>query len=86
MSIQSAQSFIERIKTDEEFAKNVIACKGPDQRMAYVKESGFEFTINDLNTVLGMLSEEEREQLLSFEGQPFYLWRCYGWRGPGYLQ
>ena len=36
MSIESAKAFIERMKTDEDFAKEVKECKDADVRMTFV--------------------------------------------------
>lgn len=59
MSIESAQSFVERMKKDEEFAKKVEAFEDAEQRMTYVKESGFEFTFEELNVAAPILSEQD---------------------------
>ena len=58
MSIESAQAFIERIKTDEEFAKNVTECKDSESRMSYAKEAGFEFTLEEVKEVTSELTDE----------------------------
>ena len=59
MSIESAQAFLERMKTDEEFAKNVIACPDKEARITYVKEAGFDFTHNELTELRGVLTDEQ---------------------------
>lgn len=59
MSIDSANAFVERMKIDEEFAKKVTACKDADTRMAYIKDEGFDFTVAEITTVKGELSDEE---------------------------
>ncbi|HBV97168.1 MAG: bacteriocin [Peptococcaceae bacterium BICA1-7] len=59
MSIESAKAFLDRMKTDEEFAKKVTACKNADTRMAYIKNEGFNFTVAEINTVKDELSDEE---------------------------
>lgn len=59
MSIESAKAFIERMNTDEEFAKKVTACKDAAARMAYIKDEGFDFTVAEITTVKGELSDEE---------------------------
>lgn len=59
MSIESAKAFLDRMKTDEEFAKKVTACKNADTRMAYIKNEGFDFTVAEINTVKDELSDEE---------------------------
>ena len=58
MSIESAQAFLERMKTDEEFAKNVTECKDAEARIAYVKEAVFEFTIEEIKGVASELTDD----------------------------
>ncbi|MDD2582924.1 MAG: Nif11-like leader peptide family natural product precursor [Desulfuromonadaceae bacterium] len=57
MSIESAQAFLERMKTDEEFAKNVTECKDSEARRSYVKEAGFDFTPEEALELRGELSD-----------------------------
>jgi predicted ribosomally synthesized peptide with nif11-like leader len=59
MSIESAKAFIERMKTDEDFAKKVTACKDEKARMAFVKKEGFDFTPLDIKKLKSELSDEE---------------------------
>ena len=59
MSIESAKAFLERMKTDEDFAKKVTACKDSDRRMAFIKGEGFDFTVAEISTVKGELSDED---------------------------
>ena len=50
MSIESARAFIDRVTTDEEFAKKVHACKDVDDRFAFLKAEGFDFTTEEIST------------------------------------
>lgn len=59
MSVASAKAYVEKIKTDEEFAKKVKACKDADERMAFVKKAGFDFTVEEINSLKGQLSDNE---------------------------
>lgn len=59
MSIESAKAFLDRMKTDEEFTKGVTACKDADTRMAFIKDKGFDFTVPEITSVKGELSDEE---------------------------
>ncbi|RCX19346.1 putative ribosomally synthesized peptide with nif11-like leader [Anaerobacterium chartisolvens] len=59
MSAKSAKLFIERIKTDVEFAEKVKAFGDAKDRMAFVKEAGFDFTDAELKEVQGELSEDD---------------------------
>lgn len=63
MSIHSAKNFIERMKTDEDFAKKVIAFKDSEERLAFVKMEGFDFTSDEINQTAGELSDEELERV-----------------------
>ncbi len=59
MSVESAKAFIERMKTDEEFSEKVKGCKDAEERMACVKEAGFDFTNEELKEVSENLSDDE---------------------------
>jgi len=68
MSIESAKAYIERMKNDEDFAKEVVACKKPETRKAFVKNAGFDFTLEELNVHRSELTDE---QLGSLKGGAF---------------
>ena len=57
MSVESAKAFMERGKTDKEFAAAVKECKSEEAVMAFVTKSGFDFTLDELSRV------EDREEL-----------------------
>jgi predicted ribosomally synthesized peptide with nif11-like leader len=61
MSIESAQAFLERMKTDEEFAKKISECKDVESHIALVNEEGFDFTKEE---VLGLLQSELTDEEL----------------------
>ena len=61
MSIESARAFVERVKTDEEFAKRVTGAASREERLEISKSEGFDFTPEELKTVTGELSVEELE-------------------------
>lgn len=63
MSIESAKSFIERLKTDESFARKVGECKGEAARMTMAKAEGFDFTVQEVKDLQSQLSEEELDRL-----------------------
>ncbi len=56
MSLESAKAFIERMKTDEEFAKQVGECKDKEARMTLVREAGFDFTAEEIEEAGSQLS------------------------------
>ena len=61
MSMESAQAFVERVKTDEDFAKRVAVAASREERAEIAKAEGFDFTPEELKTVTGELSVEELE-------------------------
>jgi predicted ribosomally synthesized peptide with nif11-like leader len=63
MSIESAQGFIERLKTDEEFFKKVTAINDAETRMAFAKESGYLFTEDEIKIVTTQLGDDDLEKV-----------------------
>jgi predicted ribosomally synthesized peptide with nif11-like leader len=59
MSMESAKSFVEKMKIDENFATKVTECKDAEARMAFVKEAGFDFTKEEIEPVMAELADEE---------------------------
>ncbi|MCP4138700.1 MAG: Nif11-like leader peptide family natural product precursor, partial [Chloroflexi bacterium] len=59
MSVESAKSFLERMKTDEDFRKECSDKSSPEDRMIFLKESGFDFSKEDIEKVKSEMSEEE---------------------------
>lgn len=58
MSVESAKAFIEKMKTDEGFAKKIKECSDNEARMAFAKESGFNFTVEEIK-LEGELSDDD---------------------------
>lgn len=63
MSIESAKACIERMKTDEDFAKQVGGCKDADTRMAIVRAAGYEFTPEEIRKVSEELTDDELDDV-----------------------
>ena len=61
MSLESAKLYIEKIKTDKEFARKVMECKDAETRAAFVKGAGFDFTINELKEETAELTDSDIE-------------------------
>jgi predicted ribosomally synthesized peptide with nif11-like leader len=61
MSIESAKAYVERVKTDEEFARRVSEAASREERAEIARSEGFDFTPEELKTEIGELSEEELE-------------------------
>lgn len=61
MSIQSAKTFIEKVRNDEDFKNELGKLKDGNERMVFVKAKGFDFTTEELAKVkeeLGLTDEE----------------------------
>ena len=63
MSIESAKLFIDRMKTDEVFAKKVNECKDSESRNSFANAEGFDFTVEEIKEAGSELSVEEMEQV-----------------------
>ncbi len=58
MSLESAKSFVEKMKIDENFRNKVTECKDQESRMAFVKSQGFDFTADDITLAKGELGDD----------------------------
>ncbi len=63
MSIESAKAFIERMKTDEEFARQVSNQKDNETRMKFVLAEGFNCTGEEIKKATEDLSEVDLERV-----------------------
>jgi len=63
MSIEQAKAFIEKMKTDEEFTKRIMAIEDSDARFQAIAEAGFDFTKEELEQVRQNLDEADLEQI-----------------------
>lgn len=72
MSIESAKACIERMKTDEAFAKKVGECKDTDARMAFVRAAGYDFTPEEVRTQTGELTDGELDGVAGGQKEPAY--------------
>ncbi|MFH1675370.1 MAG: Nif11-like leader peptide family RiPP precursor [Pseudomonadota bacterium] len=55
MPVESARAFIERIKSDGEFSKQLNEAKMTEARSQIAKKAGFEFTEEEYKTVTSEL-------------------------------
>ncbi len=51
MSKKAARAFLERLKTDANFHKKVMAAKDDEERMALIRAEGFNCTDAEIKTV-----------------------------------
>ncbi|AET69248.1 bacteriocin propeptide, TIGR03798 family [Desulfosporosinus orientis DSM 765] len=63
MSIESAKAYVAKLKTDEGFANKVKAFPNAEERLAFVKESGFDFTPEEIKQVDEELSDSELDMV-----------------------
>lgn len=63
MSIESVKAYFERIETDEEFRKRVMALRSPEERHQYILSEGFSFTVEEIQSMRDELSEEELDRI-----------------------
>lgn len=59
MSLDQARLFIERMKSDEAFAKRVLAIEDVAGRLACIQGEGFDCSEAEIKEVAGELSDEE---------------------------
>ncbi len=59
MSKESAKAFLERVKSDEEFAKQIAGAKSREERAEIAKAEGFDFMPEELKKATDELSDEE---------------------------
>ena len=64
MSMESAQTYIERLRCDEDFAKRIEEAESSESRELIVRSEGFSFTKHEIDKVASKLSEEELAALL----------------------
>ncbi len=62
MSMESAKAFIERMKTDEEFARQVSNQKDNEERMKFVTAEGFNFSGEEIKKATEDLADVDLVQ------------------------
>ncbi len=63
MTIESAKAYLERLRNDEDFRKEVGEKSSPEDWMKFVKENGFDFSKEEFEQVKSELSEEELDRI-----------------------
>ncbi len=59
MSIDSAKAFIEKLKNDENFRKELKEMTSADERMKFAKAHGFDFTKEQIGALIEALTDED---------------------------
>ncbi|SMD07390.1 Nif11-like leader peptide family RiPP precursor [Sporomusa malonica] len=63
MSIESAKKFVERMKSDHEFATAMNALKSLEEAQKFLNQSGYDFTKEELNQVNGELQDSDLDNV-----------------------
>lgn len=63
MSIESAKAFIDRMKTDENFANKMSECKDVETLLSLVESEGFDFTSAEISLATNELSDEQLDEI-----------------------
>ncbi len=61
MSLESAKSFVTKVKSDEEFAKELRNCKDEMELHAFAEQNGYIFTTEELEGAVKEIAEAELE-------------------------
>jgi predicted ribosomally synthesized peptide with nif11-like leader len=64
MSVEHARLFIEKMKSDEAFAKRVMAIEDVAERLACIQSEGFDCSEAEIKEVSGELSDEDMDGLV----------------------
>jgi predicted ribosomally synthesized peptide with nif11-like leader len=64
MSVESARAFVEKMRKDLEFKKNILAAESAAKRKEIIKSSGFDFERMHLDSLVSELPPEERDALM----------------------
>lgn len=73
MSIQSAKDFVEKASKDEKFLKNCNALENSEQKDAFLRENGFDFTEEELKEISSDLSVDDLDDVIGGVGYAQYI-------------
>ncbi len=63
MSLESAKSFMSRVKTDPTFKQRLADAPNNEARLKIVKDAGYDFTKEDVLQLPNELSDEELKEV-----------------------
>ncbi len=63
MSTESAKAFIERVKNDEDFRKELEGLDSAEERMKFAKARGFDFTTDEIKGWQDTLTDDVLESV-----------------------
>ena len=64
MSVESARAFVERMRKDVAFKKQILAAENAAKRKELIKSAGFDFEKMHLDALVSELTPEERDALM----------------------
>ena len=64
MSVESARAFVEKMRSDFEFKKQILAAESAAKRQEIIKSAGFDFERMHLDSLVDELTPEERNALM----------------------
>ncbi len=70
MSIESAKAFLERVKDDEDFRKELVDRTSAEERMKFAKAQGFDFTKEEIDSIKDELSDDQMDAVAGGNGCP----------------
>jgi predicted ribosomally synthesized peptide with nif11-like leader len=59
MSVEQAEVFIEKMKSDDELKRRVLSIDDVGERIAYITSLGYSCTEAEIRQVQGLLTDEE---------------------------
>jgi len=66
--MESAKAFVERIKTDQEFAAKMKQCENLEEFNECITNAGFNFTQEEVSMVNNILEDDQLEAVLGGVG------------------
>jgi predicted ribosomally synthesized peptide with nif11-like leader len=64
MSVESAKAFVEKMRRDAAFKKQILAAESAAKRKELIKSAGFDFERMHLDSLVSELTPEERDALM----------------------
>jgi len=63
-SVESARAFVEKLRKDLAFKKQILAAESAAKRKELIKSAGFDFDRTHLDSLVSELTSEERDALM----------------------
>jgi predicted ribosomally synthesized peptide with nif11-like leader len=64
MSVESARAFVEKMRSDLDFKKQILAAESAAKRQEMIKSAGFDFDRMHLDSLVSELTPDERDALM----------------------